>query len=80
MGWAASELVAALRRQVTELETDLRQRVDGDDGSFVLRRTLIDDRDLAASRGADLQPELELEGVTPDGVLDGILATVPVPR
>jgi hypothetical protein len=31
MGWAASELVAALRRQVTELETDLRQRVDGED-------------------------------------------------
>ncbi len=31
MGWAASDLVAALRRQVTELETDLRQRVDGED-------------------------------------------------
>ena len=27
-----------------------------------------------------VRPELELEGVTPDGVLDGILATVPVPR
>ena len=27
-----------------------------------------------------LRPELELEGVTADGVLDGILATVPVPR
>jgi MoxR-like ATPase len=27
-----------------------------------------------------LRPEVELEGVTPDGVLDGILATVPVPR
>jgi MoxR-like ATPase len=27
-----------------------------------------------------LRPEAELEGVTPDGVLDGVLATVPVPR
>jgi MoxR-like ATPase len=27
-----------------------------------------------------LRPELELEGSTPDGVLDGILASVPVPR
>ena len=27
-----------------------------------------------------LRPEVELEGGTPDGVLDGILATVPVPR
>jgi MoxR-like ATPase len=27
-----------------------------------------------------LRPELELEGATPDGVLDGILAAVPVPR
>jgi MoxR-like ATPase len=27
-----------------------------------------------------LRPELELEGTTVDGVLDGILATVPVPR
>jgi MoxR-like ATPase len=27
-----------------------------------------------------LRPELELEGTTPDTVLDGILATVPVPR
>jgi MoxR-like ATPase len=27
-----------------------------------------------------LKPELELEGTTVDGVLDGILATVPVPR
>jgi MoxR-like ATPase len=27
-----------------------------------------------------LRPEVELEGVTPDGVLDGILASVPVPR
>lgn len=31
MGWAASDLVAALRRQVLELEADLRARVDGDD-------------------------------------------------
>ena len=31
MGWAASDLVTALRRQVTELEADLRQRGDGDD-------------------------------------------------
>jgi MoxR-like ATPase len=27
-----------------------------------------------------LRPEAELEGATTDGVLDGILATVPVPR
>ena len=27
-----------------------------------------------------LRPELELEGATADGVLDGILATVPAPR
>jgi MoxR-like ATPase len=27
-----------------------------------------------------LRPEVELEGVTAEGVLDGILATVPVPR
>jgi MoxR-like ATPase len=27
-----------------------------------------------------LRPELELEGITADSVLDGILATVPVPR
>jgi MoxR-like ATPase len=27
-----------------------------------------------------LRPELELEGTTPDAILDGILATVPVPR
>jgi MoxR-like ATPase len=27
-----------------------------------------------------LRPEVELEGGTPDGVLDGILASVPVPR
>lgn len=27
-----------------------------------------------------LRPELEIEGATPDGVLDGILAAVPVPR
>lgn len=27
-----------------------------------------------------LRPEAELEGATPDGVLDGILASVPVPR
>jgi hypothetical protein len=31
MAWAASDLVAALRRQVTELEADLRQRVDGEE-------------------------------------------------
>ncbi|MCV7053725.1 BREX-2 system adenine-specific DNA-methyltransferase PglX [Mycolicibacterium gilvum] len=31
MGWAAAELVTALRRQVLVLETDLRARVDGDD-------------------------------------------------
>jgi MoxR-like ATPase len=27
-----------------------------------------------------LRPELELEGMTADAVLDGLLATVPVPR
>ena len=27
-----------------------------------------------------LRPEVELEGATADGVLDGILATVPAPR
>ena len=27
-----------------------------------------------------VRPELELEGVTPDGLLDNILATVPAPR
>jgi MoxR-like ATPase len=27
-----------------------------------------------------LRPEAELDGVTPEGVLDGVLATVPVPR
>jgi MoxR-like ATPase len=27
-----------------------------------------------------LRPEVELEGVTVDAVLDGLLATVPVPR
>jgi MoxR-like ATPase len=27
-----------------------------------------------------VRPEAELEGVTPDGVLDGLLAAVPVPR
>ena len=27
-----------------------------------------------------VRPEVELEGVTADGVLDGVLATVPVPR
>jgi len=31
MAWTATELVAALRRQVSELETDLRERVDGED-------------------------------------------------
>ena len=28
----------------------------------------------------ELRPEAELEGVTPDGVLEGVLAAVPVPR
>src|SRR6185503_8510624 len=28
----------------------------------------------------ELRPEAELEGVTPDAVLDGVLAAVPVPR
>jgi MoxR-like ATPase len=27
-----------------------------------------------------LRPEAELEGVTPEGVLDGVLGSVPVPR
>jgi hypothetical protein len=33
MAWSSSELVSALRRQVLELETDLRARVDGEDHS-----------------------------------------------
>ena len=28
----------------------------------------------------ELRPEVELEGVTADGVLEGVLASVPVPR
>jgi MoxR-like ATPase len=28
----------------------------------------------------DVRPEAELEGVTADGVLDRVLASVPVPR
>ena len=28
----------------------------------------------------ELRPEAELEGVTPDAVLEGVLAAVPVPR
>ena len=28
----------------------------------------------------ELRPEAELEGVTPDAVLEGVLGTVPVPR
>ena len=28
----------------------------------------------------ELRPEAELEGVTPDAVLDGVLGSVPVPR
>ena len=31
MGWAASDLVAALKRKVLDLESDLRMRVDGGD-------------------------------------------------
>lgn len=31
MGWTAADLVAALKKQVLELEADLRARVDGDD-------------------------------------------------
>lgn len=31
VSWVAADLVAALRRQVSELEADLRARVDGDD-------------------------------------------------
>jgi predicted phosphodiesterase len=58
-------------------------QVDGDDGSFVLRRTLIDDRDLAASRGADLQPELELEGPAREDLspeqLDQVTTTLALP-
>jgi hypothetical protein len=58
-------------------------QVDGDDGSFVLRRTLIDDRDLAASRGADLEPELELEGPAREDLspeqLDQVTTTLTLP-
>jgi predicted phosphodiesterase len=58
-------------------------RVDGDDGSFELRRTLIDDRDLAASEGVDLEPELELEvpsreDLDPDE-LDRVTTSLPLP-
>ena len=28
----------------------------------------------------ELRPDVELEGGTPDGVLNGVLASVPVPR
>ncbi|MBX9641485.1 MAG: hypothetical protein K2X97_17680, partial [Mycobacteriaceae bacterium] len=38
------------------------------------------DNDLAAARSLGSFAEAELEGATPDGVLDGILASVPVPR
>lgn len=31
MGWVAAELVTALKRQVSALESDLRERVDGED-------------------------------------------------
>jgi MoxR-like ATPase len=35
---------------------------------------------LALRHRVQLRPEAELEGVTPEGVLDGVLASVPVPR
>jgi MoxR-like ATPase len=49
------------------------------------RDFLIPDDVKALARPAlrhriQLRPEAELEGVTPEGVLDGILASVPVPR
>jgi predicted phosphodiesterase len=57
--------------------------VDGSDGSFVLRRTLIDDQDLAASQGADLEPELELEGPAREDLspeqLDQVTTTLTMP-
>jgi len=34
----------------------------------------------ALSHRVELRPEAELEGVTPDAVLDGVLGSVPVPR
>lgn len=34
MAWSSTDLVSALRRQVLDLETDLRARVDGDDHSL----------------------------------------------
>ena len=33
-----------------------------------------------AAAPVELRPEAELEGVTADAVLDGVLASVPVPR
>jgi MoxR-like ATPase len=49
------------------------------------RDYLIPDDVKALARPAlrhrvQLRPEAELEGVTPEGVLDGVLASVPVPR
>ena len=49
------------------------------------RDFLIPDDVKALARPAlrhriQLRPEAELEGVTPEGVLDGVLASVPVPR
>ena len=40
---------------------------------------MMRDADILAAVGY-AGPELELEGITADSVLDGILATVPVPR
>jgi MoxR-like ATPase len=52
---------------------------------LVGREYVIPDDVKALARPAlrhrlQLRPEAELEGVTPEGVLDGLLSTVPVPR
>jgi MoxR-like ATPase len=49
-----------------------RSYVTPDDVKAMARATL--------RHRVSLRPEAELEGATADGVLDGILATVPVPR
>ena len=49
---------------------------------FALPVPLAEDLEALVERveSAFARPEAELEGATPDGVLDGILSSVPVPR
>lgn len=69
MSWTTSDLVAALRRQVLDLEADLRVRVDGDDvdgrqpGVHEAWRTDYDAA-FAAQRTAASWPEWRNERVT----------------